>query len=56
MIGDSHIRRVKRDKLQNLFDNVKPFVKYFSGTKTHDLQHYIIPSLLKKKTDILSFM
>ena len=51
MIGDSHIRRVKRDKLQNLFDNVKFFVRYFSGAKTEDLRHYIIPSLLKEKPD-----
>ena len=34
MIGDSHIRRVKRDKLQNSFDNAKSFVRYFSGAKT----------------------
>ena len=51
MIGDSHIRRVKRDKLQNSFDNAKSFFGYFSGTKTEDLQHYIISSLLKEKPD-----
>ena len=34
MIGDSHIRRVKRDKLQNSFDNAKSFFRYFSGAKT----------------------
>ena len=51
MIGDSHIRRVKRDKLQNSFDNAKSFVRYFSGAKTEDLHHYIIPSLLKEKPD-----
>ena len=51
MIGDSHIRRVKRDKLQNSFGNAKSFVRYFSGAKTEDLHHYIIPSLLKEKPD-----
>ena len=51
MIGDNHIRRVKRDKLQNSFDNVKSFVRYFSGAKTQDLRHYIIPSLLKEKPE-----
>ena len=51
MIGDSHIRRVKRDKLQNSFDDVKSFVRYFSGAKREDLHHYIIPSLLKEKPD-----
>ena len=28
IIGDSHNRRVKRDKLQNSFDNAKSFVRY----------------------------
>ena len=51
MIGDNHIRRVKRDKLQNSLDNVKSFVRYFSGAKTQDLLHYIIPSLLKEKPE-----
>ena len=51
MIGDSHIRRINRDKLQNLFDNVKSFFRYFCGAKTQDLHHYIIPSLLKEKPD-----
>ena len=32
MIGDSHIK-VKRDKLQNSFNNAKTFVRYFSGAK-----------------------
>ena len=53
MIGVSHIRRVKTDKLQNSFDNAKSFVRYFSGAKTEDLHHYIIPSLLKEKPDIV---
>ena len=51
MIGDSHIQRVKRDKLQNSFDNAKSFVRYFSGAKTQDLHHYIIPLLLTEKPD-----
>ena len=36
MIGDSHIRRVKTDKLQNPFDNAKSLVRYFSGAKRKD--------------------
>ena len=51
MTGDSHIRRVKRDKLQNSFNNAKSLVRYFSGAKMEDLHHYIIPSLLKEKPD-----
>ena len=51
MIGDSHIRRVKRDKLLNSFDNAKYFVRYFSGAKTENLHYHIIPLLLKEKPD-----
>ena len=39
IIGDNHIRRVKRDKLQNSSDNTKSFAGYFSGAKTEDLHH-----------------
>ena len=51
MIGDSYIRRVKRNKLQNSLDNAKSFLRHFSGAQTEDLHHYIIPSLLKEKPD-----
>ena len=34
-----------------LLDNAKFFVRNFSGAKTEDLYHYIIPSLLKGKPD-----
>ena len=51
MKNDSHIRRVKREKLQNSFDNAKSFARYFSGAKTDDLHHYIILSLLKEKPE-----
>ena len=51
MIGDSHIQRFKREKLQNSFDNAKSFVSCFSVAKMEGLPHYIIPSLLKKKPD-----
>ena len=54
--NDSRIRRVKREKLQNSFDNVKSFVRYFSGAKTEDLHHYIILSLLKEILRLLSFI
>ena len=49
ILGGSQIRRVKRDKLQNSFDNAKSFVRYFSGTLV--VHQYIIPSLLKEKPD-----
>ena len=49
MIGDSHIRRVERDKLRNLLDNAKSFVRYFSGAKTIILT----PLLLKEKPDTI---
>ena len=37
-----------------LLDNAKSFVRYFSGAKTEDLHHYIIPSLLKGKPDTVA--
>ena len=46
MIVDSYLSRVKRDRLQNSFNNATYFVRYFSGAKTQHLQHYIVPSLL----------
>ena len=49
IICDSYIQNVRRDKLQNLFNNPKSFVRYFSGAKTENLHHSIIPSLLKEK-------
>ena len=51
MIGDSHMRKVKRYKLQKSFDSTKSFVRYFSGAKTEDLHHYILASLLRVKPD-----
>ena len=53
MIGDSHIQRVERDKLRNLLDNAKSFVRYFSGAKMEDLHHYLTPLLLKEKPDTI---
>ena len=41
-------------KLQNWFDNAKSFVRYFTGTKTQDLHHYIIPSLFTEKPGIVA--
>ena len=37
-----------------LLDNAKSFIRYFSGAKTEDLHHYIIPSLLKGKPDTVA--
>ena len=53
ILGDSHIIRVKKDKLKNEFDNAKSFVRYFSGTIMQNLHHYATPSLFKEKADIV---
>ena len=50
----SGTERFKKDKLQNWFDNAKSFVRYFTGTKTQDLHHYIIPSLFTEKPGIVA--
>ena len=41
-----------REKTTEFVDDAKSFVRYFSGAKTQDLHHYIVPSLLKEKSDI----
>ena len=39
--GDSHLRKIKRNKLSNSFRKAKCIMKSFSGAKMQDLQHYV---------------
>ena len=52
MRGDSHIKRVKRNLYDNLFETDISYIKSFSDAETQDLMHNIIPSLAKQKLDI----
>ena len=40
--GDSHLKKIKRNKLSNSFRKAKCIMKSFSGAKIQDLQHYVI--------------
>ena len=52
IIGDSHVRRLNRHRLNQSFDHAKSILKAFSGAKIQDLEHYIIPHLSEEKPDI----
>ena len=53
-IGDSHLKRIKRNLFKNSFDNAKSFIKSFGGAKTEHMKHYVIPSLKEQKPDIIA--
>ena len=39
VIGDSHLKRIKRNLFKNSFDNAKSFIKSFAGAKTEHMKH-----------------
>ena len=41
IIGDSHIKRVRRNVFNNLTENGKPYLKSFRGAKVQHLHHFI---------------
>ena len=54
VIGDSHLKRIKR----NLFKNLKTllimsFIKPFDGAKTEHIKHCVMPFLKEQKPDII---
>ena len=51
-LGDSHLRRINKNRVNNSFKNAKCVIKSFSGAKIDDLQHYAIPPLEQEKPDI----
>ena len=53
VIGDSHLKRIKRSLFKNSFDNAKNFLKSFGGAKTKHMKHYVILSLKEQKPDII---
>ena len=54
VIGNSHLKRIKRNLFNNSFDNAKSFIKYFGGAKTEHIKHYVIPYLKEQKLDIIA--
>ena len=53
VVGDSHIKRIKRNLFNNSFENARSYLKSFSGAKTEDMKHYIIPSLNEQNPDVI---
>ena len=53
VIGDSYLKRIKRNLFKNSFDNAKSFIKSFGGAKTKHMKHYVIASLKEQKPDII---
>ena len=51
VFGDSHLRRIVRKLFNESLPNCRGSFKYFSGTKTLDLEHYMKPSLNNNRPD-----
>lgn len=52
IIRDSHVKKTKRNKLQNSFRKAKCIVKSFSRVKIQDLEHYATKHLENDKQEI----
>ena len=53
VVGDSHVKRIRRNLFNNSFENARSYLKSFSGAKTEDMKHYIIPSLNEQNPDVI---
>ena len=53
VIGDSHLRRINRKLFNDSLPYCKGNIKYFSGTKSVELEHYIKPMLMNNKPDVV---
>ena len=51
MVGDSHIKRIKRNDFNEELRHDKAFFRSFSGANAKQLRHYIIPTLIDDKPD-----
>ena len=52
IVGDSNLKKIKGNKLNNSFSKVKCITKSFSGAKIQDLKHYVTPQLEIEKPDV----
>ena len=56
-MGNSHVKRINRKKLQNSFKTNKTHIQLFGGAIVQDLHHFILPSIVKNdKSDIAAIM
>ena len=51
--GDSHLKRIQRNRLSKSFQRAKCILKPFGGAKIEDMEHYIIPNLEQNKPDVV---
>ena len=52
IVGDSHSKKIKRNKLNNSFSKAKCIMKLVSGAKIQDVERYVTPHLDNGKPDI----
>ena len=53
IIGDSHIKRIKKNVFNGSISNAKAYINCFSGANSKRLEHYILPTLVEDKPDIV---
>ena len=53
IVGDSHIRRVRRNDFNNELKYGKAFFRSFSGANVKQLNHYLEPTLIDDKPDAI---
>ena len=51
VVGDSHIKRIRRNDFNKELKNGKAIFRSFSGANTRQLDHYILPPLVDDKPD-----
>ena len=51
VVGDSHIKRIRRNDFNKEFKNGEAIFRSFSGANTKQLDHYILPLLVDDKPD-----
>ena len=51
VVGDSHIKRIRRNDFNKEFKNGKAIFSSFSGANAKQLDHYILPLLVDDKAD-----
>ena len=53
VVGDSHIRRIKRNLFNNSLCEGKAHLNGFSGANIKRLDHFITPTLVEDRPDIV---
>ena len=51
VVGDSHIKRIRRNDFNKELKNGKAIFRSFSGASTKPMDHYILPLLVDDKPD-----